>query len=354
MSRLGVIATGAILAATSQEARALLTFASPSPLQASTIWRIDPSNSPGPGLCWSCSTQDTYSWRGGALAESLGQSGSQLGMSGSNDLYIVGAGYLGKLIGKQWREKFPSATIYAETRSTTKHEALRNSGLSPTLRGSREEGKRFANVVFCAAPSGNDNYSGEVSAATAEVWDQSGTFVFTSSSGIYAETNGGTVDEESPIADSPRAAKLRAAETTCVDAGGSVVRLAGLYSVERGPHNFWLGKEEVQSSPSGLINLLAYEDAAGAVVAALSSRSRGRVFLAADDSPISRYDICAAALRHPMYAGRVMPNFLTLAEGGGDKNKVFDSTVSRRDLSWVPTYASFKDFIDTNMAEVID
>lgn len=59
------------------------------------------------------------------------------------------------LIGQQWRAKFPSATVYAETRSTGKHAALEEMGFTPTLRGSRSEGiARCRNVVFCAAPSG--------------------------------------------------------------------------------------------------------------------------------------------------------------------------------------------------------
>lgn len=54
------------------------------------------------------------------------------------------------------------------------------------------------------------------------------------------------------------------AEAACIGAGGTVVRLAGLYSVERGPHNFWLGKDEVRemytnkrgTHVSGLLTLL--------------------------------------------------------------------------------------------------
>lgn len=40
------------------------------------------------------------------------------------------------------------------------------------------------------------------------------------------------------------------AEASCIGVGGTVVRLAGLYSVERGPHNFWLGKDEVSGAMS--------------------------------------------------------------------------------------------------------
>lgn len=40
-----------------------------------------------------------------------------------------------------------------------------------------------------------------------------------------------------------------AAEGAATEAGGCVVRLAGLYSVDRGPHNHWLLQKEVWVAP---------------------------------------------------------------------------------------------------------
>lgn len=68
------------------------------------------------------------------------------------------------------------------------------------------------NLLSCdRSLSGNDEYGAEVSSATAAVWDNSGAgaFLFTSSGGIYAERDGGIVNEESPTSDEPRSAKLR-------------------------------------------------------------------------------------------------------------------------------------------------
>ncbi|CAM9174545.1 unnamed protein product [Discosporangium mesarthrocarpum] len=322
---------------------------SSSPWRSTICW--SPDGTPRPSARGPRTSRDWTALRAGAEGMDARRIFQAAMSVKQDDLYIVGAGYLGTLIGKQWREKFPSATIYAETRTTSKHDVLRAEGVTPILRHLRKEGQRCTNVVFCASPSGNEDYSGEVAAAAAEVWDGEGTFVFTSSSGIYAENDGGTVTEQSPLSDSPRAAKLRGAELACTQAGGCVVRLAGLFSLERGPHNFWLGKEEVTSSPDGLINLLSYEDAAGVVIAVLLAHQQGRVFLAADHCPMTRRDICAAALSHPMYSDRSMPQ----AGGGGEagtggrregKGKVFDSRVTRRDLSWEPRHTSFAEFIE--------
>ena len=55
-------------------------------------------------------------------------------------------------------------------------------------------------------------------------------------------------------------------EKPVLDNGGCVMRFGGLYTSYRGAHNYWIGKDSVPSSPDGLINLLHYEDAAGAVI----------------------------------------------------------------------------------------
>lgn len=73
--------------------------------------------------------------------------------------------------------------------------------------------------VCRACFSGNEDYSGEVTAAAKELWDGEGTgcFVFTSSGGVYDEKDGGIVREVSPVGASPRNAKLLQAEASCLE-----------------------------------------------------------------------------------------------------------------------------------------
>jgi nucleoside-diphosphate-sugar epimerase len=124
-------------------------------------------------------------------------------------------------------------------------------------------------------------------------------------------------------------------------AGGCVIRLAGLYSLERGAHSFWLARGSVDSPPGGLINLLSYDDAAGAVVATLQQGNTALTLLASDDAspPLTRREICAAALRHPMYRSAQMPVFAEQAEGvASDLGKVYDSGATRRIIGWAPKH----------------
>lgn len=63
--------------------------------------------------------------------------------------------------------------------------------------------------------------------------------------------------------------------------GGNVLRLAGLYTATRGPHAYWLHKTRdavtagapapvMPGAADALVNMLHYEDAAGAVIALIA------------------------------------------------------------------------------------
>ncbi|CAM9204862.1 unnamed protein product [Chrysoparadoxa australica] len=248
--------------------------------------------------------------------------------------------YCRRLLGEQWKAAEPSSTVYGETRSTDRHEALAESGMEPTLRGSRTV--KCDNVVFCAAPSGNDDYAGEVAAAASEVWTGRGVFVFTSSAGVYAENEGGEVVEDSELGSNPRSIRLQEAEKACMDANGNVVRLSGLYSLERGPHNYWIEKGEVDANPHGLLNLISYEDAAGIVVAALKHGGSKNIYLAHDNVPITRLQICEATLTNSRYASKKVPTFTS---SGPIDGKILKGQRTREALGWEPRYSSFAEFM---------
>lgn len=106
-------------------------------------------------------------------------------------------------------------------------------------------------------------------AAAAAAWDGTGSLVFTSSSGMYAAQSG-VVDEEGeelPSDHSERIARLSGAEKAVLTAGGNVVRLAGLYHANRGPHSFFFSKGVIERRGDSILNLIHYEDAASIAVA---------------------------------------------------------------------------------------
>ncbi len=173
----------------------------------------------------------------------------------------------------------------------------------------------------------------------------------------YGPGNGDTVNERTPIptSTSPRSQRLIDAETNVISSGGCVLRLAGLYTLERGAHNYWIEKNnggQIKGSKDGIINLLHYDDAAGSCVAALQTfekdeggngEIRGKVFLISDGQPTTRCGICESALQSKRYGGMKMPTFCEDVDTG--RGKIYDGSWSNQFLSWQPTYPSFDDFM---------
>lgn len=276
----------------------------------------------------------------------------------SPQLLVVGAGVLGRLIAQEWHAVHgDSAVVRGVIRraDSERDEALRADGLVPCLRadlGSADTGMAagsFAHVVFCAAPGGNEDYAGEVAAAL-RMWDgKAGRFVFTSSAGVYAEEDGGVVTEGSSVSATPRARKLLEAEALVTAAGGAVLRLAGLYLLERGAHNAYLNMESVNGRADGLINQIHYADAASAAVATLLRAGPGATLLAADDAPLTREQICRVARLAPPFREKTVPRFDCGddSKGRAGTGKVIDCSRTRDAIGWQPRYATFAAFFES-------
>ena len=107
---------------------------------------------------------------------------------------------------------------------------------------------------------------------------------------------------------------------------------------------------ESASAPNGLINLVHYDDAAEACVAAFSTEETMRkqeVFLVSDGQPLSRLEICKAAQQHQLYAGQPLPNF----KGAADlmDGKRYNVAKARSSLHrWTPNFAHFSYFMQND------
>ena len=226
-------------------------------------------------------------------------------------LYVVGCGVLGRATCRLWREAHPGARIIGETASTASHAELERLGATPATRAARGTPAKCANVLFCAPPSayGDEEYAAEVTEAARTCWDGSGAFLMASSGGVFAEDAGGVVDEAGATLDTPRARKLLGAERAALAAGGAVVRLAGLYTRDRGAHGYWYKQGEVRAAGDGsLLNFLHYDDAAAFAARALEARVADEVLLAADGSPRTRAGCADARRAAPPVSGPRAPD----------------------------------------------
>jgi len=317
--------------------------------------------------------------------------------SSSSGIAIVGCGVLGTSLCKQFlsHPQFASRSITGITKSTSRHEAIRREVLgvghhaetAAAAAGGEEVNDRFQlvtmeeilassssttfrDVVFCAPPSGFEDYPSAIEHAATRLWtgipkvgeeEVVGSFVFTSSGAVYEGIDGETVDELSPtVSDAtsnPRAYRMVQAENASIQQGGCALRLAGLYTLERGAHNYWLdgtakGRKTLGRA-DGIVNLLHYEDAASAVLAALlvgPKVNSGQRFLISDGNPTTRRGICESAMKHARYREcTTMPPFLEVEKDGmeaaGPRGKVYDGRKSNVALGWKPKYSSFDEFM---------
>jgi hypothetical protein len=108
---------------------------------------------------------------------------------------VVGVGVLGTSLCRQLIEA-GDQVVTGITKTTNRHEEIRaavpNNGkftlISSENGGSQLDGSvKYDNVVFCAPPSGFEDYANAVQDAVDQLWnrDGNGVFVFTSSGAVY-------------------------------------------------------------------------------------------------------------------------------------------------------------------------
>ncbi|KAF6998543.1 hypothetical protein CFC21_014658 [Triticum aestivum] len=259
-----------------------------------------------------------------------------------NDLLIIGPGVLGRLVAEKWLKEHPGCKVYGQTASTDHHSELTNIGIIPSLKGSTIS-QKAPYVIFCAPPSRSDDYPGDLRVAASN-WNGEGSFLFTSSTALYDCSDNRLCNEDCPsipVGRGPRTDVLLRAENVVLEAGGCVLRLAGLYKIDRGAHYFWLRKGTLDSRPDHIINQIHYEDAASLAIAIMKKRPRARIFLGCDNKPLSRQEIMDAVNK----SGKFDTEFQGFTGTGGPLGKRMENSKTRADIGWEPQYPSFTEFL---------
>jgi nucleoside-diphosphate-sugar epimerase len=117
-------------------------------------------------------------------------------------------------------------------------------------------------------------------------------YVYTSSTGVYGDHDGGWVDETTPIEPTTdKTAVLAEAERIAIELShdhgidGTVARLAGLY----GPDRYRLDRYLEGPVTEGYLNMVHRDDAAGAVRFLLSADAERDVVVVVDDEPVEKW-----------------------------------------------------------------
>ena len=209
-------------------------------------------------------------------------------------------------------------------------------------------------LVFCAAPGRGDEagYRATYVAGLQQVlaWlasrgQRPRRLLFVSSTGVYGQSDGEWVDEQSPaLADSFSGQILREAEQLAGRSGlpATCVRLAGIY----GPGRHWLLNQVRQgyrapSQPVLYGNRIHADDAAGLLAFLLQADWRGLpladCYLGVDDQPAPLHEV-VDWLRAQLQVSTQLP--AGLMRRAGNKRC---SNQRLRALGWQPRYPSYRE-----------
>lgn len=167
------------------------------------------------------------------------------------------------------------------------------------------------------------------------------TLVFTSSTSVYAQTDGAWVSEESAAEpDRETGRVLRETEEFVLAQGGVVARLAGIYGPGRSVllRKFFAGEAVIEGDGAKWINQVHRDDIAGALVQLVIASARG-VFNVSDDEPLAQsavYSWLAGRFARPLPpSGPIDTN----RKRGWTNKRV--SNAKLRATGWQARYPSF-------------
>jgi len=168
--------------------------------------------------------------------------------------------------------------------------------------------------------------------------------LFCSSTSVYAQTNGSTVDEDSE-ANPPRDTGLilRDAEGVALACGGYVARLAGLYGPGRSvlQRKFLTGEAVIEGDGERWINQIHRDDAARAISHLFTHRAEPGIYNVSDDISASQREIyrwLSDFYQKPLPPSGERP---APSRRGWSNKRV--SNAKLRATGWSPLYPSFRD-----------
>lgn len=225
---------------------------------------------------------------------------------------IFGCGYVGHPVAAAWRDRGSDVTVV--TRSADRARQLAAEGFR-SLVANIMQPETLRNlpaaqtVLFAVGYDRSQPWSiGEVYAqGLRNVLDalpaNTGRVIYLSSTGVYGDSSGQWIDEETvakPDRDGGKAS-LAAEQTLFAHPAGSrgiVLRLAGIYGPGRVPRrDEVLAGTPIVGCGDGYINLIHVVDVVGAVLAAEASAVGQRIFNVSDGHPVRRTDYYAQLAR---------------------------------------------------------
>lgn len=259
---------------------------------------------------------------------------------------IVGCGYLGRRVAARWLAA--GKRVAALTRGSAA--ALAALGVEPVAGDVLDPPSLgalpgAATVLYAvgmdrsAGKSMRDVYVGGLANVLDHLppFDR---FIYVSSTGVYGQTDGGWVSEESPTEPTEESGKVVLEAERLLKSrvpNATVLRFAGMYGPDRLLRKQPVLKgEPLVGDASRWLNLIHIDDGADAVVALDSHATTGETYNVADDEPVQRqtfYTLLAELLGAPL------AKFEHRDELGTPNRRVSNAKL-RGTIGWRPTFSS--------------
>lgn len=286
---------------------------------------------------------------------------------------IVGCGYVGLPLGQALIQA--GHQVSGLRRSASSTEELQRAGLTPIIADVTRRADldripdTFDWVINTVASSGGgvEDYRAVYLQGTRCLIDWLSQrapqkYVYTSSTSVYAQTDGSTVTEESPTEPSSETSRvlveteqelLRTAREKNFPA--IILRVAGIYGPERGhPFKQYLrGEARITGDGSRLMNMIHRDDVVRAILAALDRGRPGEIYNAADEEPVTQGDFftwLAAQLDGPL--PQLTPEPEDAARKRGLTQKRVSNFKLRHELGCELKYPTFRQGYAAEMARL--
>jgi nucleoside-diphosphate-sugar epimerase len=268
---------------------------------------------------------------------------------------IAGCGFVGEAAALQFIKK--GYRVVAITRSLDRADLLEQSGLHPRVVDISDPTsvqdlaiglEETPEIVVHSASSGRGGEESYLNVYLRGMENlarsfPSSRFIFTSSTSVYAQTDGNWVQEDSPtIPDRSTGKILLAAEQSCLNAGGVVLRLAGIYGPGRSIYlkKFLEGTAILEGGGLRWINQIHRDDAAGAIVTLSEEIHSAGIYNVVDNMPCQQrelYGWLAEATNKPLPpAGPIDYN----RKRGWTSKRVSNKKLRR--TGWVATFPDYR------------
>lgn len=186
-------------------------------------------------------------------------------------------------------------------------------------------------------------------------------FVYTSSSGVYAQNDGSLVDETSPTLPETETGRVLVETEGLLRAAAQVgfpaiiLRLAGIYGPGRGYYfkQFVAGEPIPPGAEGRILNMVHQEDVAGAIIAALERGRAGEVYNVVDDEPttlLQFYQWMSQELGRPMPLAAA--GATSVLSKRGPTNKVVSNGRLKAGLGYRFSYQTFREGFAAELAAV--